>query len=471
MGAAMNSVNHAARALVAALRAIVGDDGLRTDEQIALLDRGYGADNLAARIMVSPGDTDQLARVVACCAAHGRAVVPHGGLTGLVGGASSREDDVIVSLRRMNRIVAIDTASSTVTVEAGVTLAQLSDALHAAGLDLGIDLASRDSATIGGLIAHNAGGIRAFRHGMMRERVLGIEVVLADGRVYRDLNALTKNNTGYDLKQLFIGSDGTLGIVTRAALKLTPLQTPAATALLGIENLDAAIELAHRLRTVHHGRLLALEIMWHGYAACVRQAHPELAALGLTDCPLYLIVEVAHDVALDMNAQLEDLLGSALEDGVLTDCVLAHTRAQREKIWLLREDSDAVAHQGAFQLSFDVALPVPELDCYVRALSDALARFDPAIKVFVFGHFLDGNLHIMLAADRELATRHEAIEHLIYERLPALGGSLSAEHGIGVEKKAALRRYGDPLRLALMADLRRLFDARGTLNPGKMIDV
>lgn len=465
----MSSANHAA--VVAALHEIVGAQGLRLDEQIALLDRGYGVGNLAARIMVAPDGTDQLARVVACCAAHGRAVVPQGGLTGLVGGASSRADDVIVSLRRMNRIIAIDAASATVTVEAGATLAQLSKAVGALGLDVGIDLASRDSATIGGLIAHNAGGIRAFRHGMTRERVLGIEAVLADGRVYRDLNTLTKNNTGYDLKQLFIGSEGTLGIVTRAVLKLTPLQTPAATALLGIDTLDAAIELASRLRTAHHGRLLALEIMWHDYAACVRDAHPELASLGQTDCPLHLIVELAQDGALDVGGQLEALLGTAFEDGLLRDCVLAQTGAQREKIWLLREDSDAVAHQGAFQLSFDVALPVPELDRYVRELSDALAGFDAQIKVFVFGHFLDGNLHIMLAADRDLESRHEDIENLIYEKLPALGGSFSAEHGVGMEKKSALRRYGDPQRLAMMADLRRLFDERGTLNPGKLIDM
>ncbi len=456
--------------LIEALTRIVGEEGVRTGEEVKLLDCGYHLDNLAARVMVSPLDTQKLADVVKCCVAHGRSIVPQGGRTGLVGANASRPEDVIVSLRRMNRIVALDRESMTITVQAGVTLAQINEAAREAGLACGVDLASRDSATVGGLIAHNAGGLRAFRHGMMRQQVLGLEVVLADGAVFRDLNALTKNNTGYDLKQLFIGAEGTLGIVTCAVLRLVPEQRAAVTALLGIADLDAGLEIVRRLRQAHFERLLAVEVLWAEYAACVRDAHPELANLVFEDCPLSLVVEVAHDDAIDMAEQLEALLGTALEDGLVEDCIVASSGAQRERIWLLREDSDAVVHQGAHQLSFDVSLPVPALADYVRDLKAAVQSFDASIKLFVFGHLMDGNLHIMLAADTPLHERYIDIEALIYGPLAALGGAISAEHGIGVEKKAALARYGDPQRIALMRAVRGMLDANGTLNPGKIFD-
>ncbi|QBR00646.1 FAD-binding oxidoreductase [Paraburkholderia pallida] len=456
--------------LIEALTHIAGREGVRVGEQVKLLDHGYHTENLAARIMVSPADTQQLAAVVQCCAAQGRSLVPQGGLTGLVGASASRPEDVIVSLRRMNRIVALDRESMTITVQAGVTLAQINEAAREAGLEFGVDLASRDGATVGGLISHNAGGLRAFRHGMTRQQVLGLEAVLADGTVFRDLNALTKNNTGYDLKQLFIGAEGTLGIVSCAVLRLVPQQRAAATALLGLADLRAGLEIVRRLRHAHYDRLLAVEVLWADYAACVRDAHPELANLVFEDCPLSLVVEVAHDDAIDMAQQLETLLESALEDGLLEDCIVASSGTQRERIWLLREDSDAVAHQGAHQLSFDVALPVPALDGYVRDLQAAFRSFDASIKLFVFGHLMDGNLHIMLAADTPLHDRYADIEALIYEPLAAVGGALSAEHGIGVEKKAALARYGDPQRLALMGAVRSLLDAKRTLNPGKVVD-
>lgn len=456
--------------LIAALTQIVGREGVRADEQVKLLDCGYHADNLAARIMVSPADTQQLAAVVKCCAAQRRAVVPQGGRTGLVGAGASRPEDVIVSMRRMNHIVALDREGMTITVQAGVTLAQINEVAREAALELGVDLASRDSATVGGLISHNAGGLRAFRHGMMRQQVLGLEAVLADGSVFRDLNALTKNNTGYDLKQMFIGAEGTLGIVSCAVLRLVPQQRPAATALVGLADLSAGLEIVRRLRQTHYDRILAVEVLWAGYAACVRDVHPELENLVFGHCPLSLVIELAHDDTIDMTEQLEAQLETALEDGLIEDCVLARTDTQRERIWLLREDSDAVAHQGAYQLSFDVSLPVAALAAYVRDLQEAFRSYDAAIKLFIFGHLMDGNLHIMLAADSDLHDRHDDIEDLVYGPLVTAGGSISAEHGIGVEKKAALTRFGDSQRLALMSAIRSLLDPNNILNPGKIFD-
>ncbi|MBN5565536.1 FAD-binding protein [Pseudomonas aeruginosa] len=252
---------------------ILGARGVRDSAALAGQDPGYHPQNLAGSFLVLPESTDQVAAVVRLCRQAGRALVPQGGLTGLVGGGAAQAGDVLLSLRRLNRIHRLDAASQTLDLDAGVTLEQAQALAAEAGLDPGIDLAARGSASIGGLVATNAGGIRAFRFGTMRQRVLGLEAVLADGSVYSDLRGLLKNTTGYDLKQLFVGAEGTLGIVTRAVLRLEPLQRPGATALLGLPDVDAAIAIAARLRREHAERLFACEILWHDYLQCTAAPH------------------------------------------------------------------------------------------------------------------------------------------------------------------------------------------------------
>ena len=382
--------------------------------------------------------------------------------------AAPRKPATCCSLRRLNRIHRLDAASQTLDLDAGVTLEQAQALAAEAGLDPGIDLAARGSASIGGLVATNAGGIRAFRFGTVRQRVLGLEAVLADGSVYSDLRGLLKNTTGYDLKQLFVGAEGTLGIVTRAVLRLEPLQRPGATALLGLPDVDAAITIAARLRREHAERLFACEILWHDYLQCTAAPMGD-SAPSLAPCPLYLLVELAEDRHLDAGEALTALLEDCFEDGLVEDALLAANETQRLAIWRLREDSDAAIHAGVDSLSFDVSLPVPALAGYVERIRRRLDDLVKGMQVFLFGHFLDGNLHVMLAADVPLLPLHQAVEEILYGELGECAGVISAEHGIGLEKKEALGRYADPLKLALMAQIKELLDPSGLFNPGKVI--
>ncbi len=447
---------------------ILGARGVRDSAALAGQDPGYHPQNLAGSFLVLPESTDQVAAVVRLCRQAGRALVPQGGLTGLVGGGAAQAGDVLLSLRRLNRIHRLDAASQTLDLDAGVTLEQAQALAAEAGLDPGIDLAARGSASVGGLVATNAGGIRAFRFGTMRQRVLGLEAVLADGSVYSDLRGLLKNTTGYDLKQLFVGAEGTLGIVTRAVLRLEPLQRPGATALLGLPDVDAAITIAARLRREHAERLFACEILWHDYLQCTAAPMGD-SAPSLAPCPLYLLVELAEDRHLDAGEALTALLEDCFEDGLVEDALLAANETQRLAIWRLREDSDAAIHAGVDSLSFDVSLPVPALAGYVERIRRRLDDLVKGMQVFLFGHFLDGNLHVMLAADVPLLPLHQAVEEILYGELGECAGVISAEHGIGLEKKEALGRYADPLKLALMAQIKELLDPSGLFNPGKVI--
>ncbi|MBZ5225220.1 FAD-binding oxidoreductase [Pseudomonas aeruginosa] len=424
---------------------ILGARGVRDSAALAGQDPGYHPQNLAGSFLVLPESTDQVAAVVRLCRQAGRALVPQGGLTGLVGGGAAQAGDVLLSLRRLNRIHRLDAASQTLDLDAGVTLEQAQALAAEAGLDPGIDLAARGSASIGGLVATNAGG-----------------------SVYSDLRGLLKNTTGYDLKQLFVGAEGTLGIVTRAVLRLEPLQRPGATALLGLPDVDAAITIAARLRREHAERLFACEILWHDYLQCTAAPMGD-SAPSLAPCPLYLLVELAEDRHLDAGEALTALLEDCFEDGLVEDALLAANETQRLAIWRLREDSDAAIHAGVDSLSFDVSLPVPALAGYVERIRRRLDDLVKGMQVFLFGHFLDGNLHVMLAADVPLLPLHQAVEEILYGELGECAGVISAEHGIGLEKKEALGRYADPLKLALMAQIKELLDPSGLFNPGKVI--
>ncbi|MDF5884036.1 FAD-binding oxidoreductase [Pseudomonas aeruginosa] len=440
---------------------------MRDSAALAGQDPGYHPQNLAGSFLVLPESTDQVAAVVRLCRQAGRALVPQGGLTGLVGGGAAQAGDVLLSLRRLNRIHRLDAASQTLDLDAGVTLEQAQALAAEAGLDPGIDLAARGSASVGGLVATNAGGIRAFRFGTMRQRVLGLEAVLADGSVYSDLRGLLKNTTGYDLKQLFVGAEGTLGIVTRAVLRLEPLQRPGATALLGLPDVDAAITIAARLRREHAERLFACEILWHDYLQCTAAPMGD-SAPSLAPCPLPA-GGTGRGPPPGCRRGAHRPAGRLLRGRAGGRRPARRQRNQRLAIWRLREDSDAAIHAGVDSLSFDVSLPVPALAGYVERIRRRLDDLVKGMQVFLFGHFLDGNLHVMLAADVPLLPLHQAVEEILYGELGECAGVISAEHGIGLEKKEALGRYADPLKLALMAQIEELLDPSGLFNPGKVI--
>ncbi|MDF5871373.1 FAD-binding oxidoreductase [Pseudomonas aeruginosa] len=334
-------------------------------------------------------------------------------------------------------------------------------------LDPGIDLAARGSASVGGLVATNAGGIRAFRFGTMRQRVLGLEAVLADGSVYSDLRGLLKNTTGYDLKQLFVGAEGTLGIVTRAVLRLEPLQRPGATALLGLPDVDAAITIAARLRREHAERLFACEILCA--TTCMHRCTLGDSAPSLAPCPLYLLVELAEDRHLDAGEALTALLEDCFEDGLVEDALLAANETQRLAIWRLRElrrghprrrrqpvlrRIAAGAGPGRLRRAHPAAPGRPG-EGHGRSSSSAISS--------------TATCTFMLAADVPLLPLHQAVEEILYGELGECAGVISAEHGIGLEKKEALGRYADPLKLALMAQIKELLDPSGLFNPGKVI--
>lgn len=454
---------------IASLRSHLPDSQVLDRHALAARDPGWDADNLSAFALVRPGSVAEVARLVSWCRAHRCAFVPQGGRTGLVGGTVTTPDQLICDLGGLDRIEEIDPDSGIAVVQAGVTLGALQEAAAAVGLHPGLDLAARGSATIGGLIATNAGGITAFRTGVMRHRVLGLEAVLPDGRLVDDMTRVLKTSAGYDVKQLLIGAEGTLGIVTRAVIRLDPLPSGRATALLGISNAAQALDIVRRLRG-GSAPLLAAEIMWSGFAAVTS------AALGLDPAqlplrsPCLLLIELGGASFEAARTALEDALAALAEAEPDLDGIVCNSMAQSAQLWRLREDTDALYRLHPQAPSYDISLPARAFDGYVEGLRPTLKAIDPAIEPYLFGHLADGNLHIVLNLSGPLPPDvRTALETAIYGELRGLGGSFSAEHGIGSKRIAALERHADPVKLALMAQLKTLFDPDNLCNPGKII--
>ncbi|MHC1551754.1 FAD-binding oxidoreductase [Phyllobacterium sp. K27] len=451
--------------ILAKLQLIVGASRLKTGDALALIHPGSDERNLDAGVMVTPRTTAEVSAVLRLCNEQRLAVIPHGGRTGLVDGTISISGQIILSLSSLNRIEMVSASAGTAIVESGVTLFALQEAAARHHLSTGIDIASRGSATIGGMISTNAGGMEAFRHGVMRQRVLGLEVVLADGRVMSDMAQVPKSNEGYDLKQLFIGAEGTLGIVTRAVIKLEPPDALTATALVACQSATAAVSLFHQLQAKHDVHLLRAEFMAHDYFAVAvdNLGPPSLAAIAAA--PIYLIIET--DAADQASAQraVENALTLAIEGGLALDAILAQSEKERHEIWNIREDSSVIdrAHPNAHW--FDISVPLQHLEFWLKQFDEGIAALGPSIHGFAFGHLGDGNLHVGVAG----VTDKHTIKSLIYANLREMGGSFSAEHGIGLDKKAELATLVDPVKLDLMHSLKSLLDPNGIMNPGKVI--
>ena len=451
----------------AELAQIVGIDGLCTAEQIALLDPGVTPRNLDAGLLVRPSSPAEVAAVLRCAARHGIGVVPQGGRTGLSGGAVSRPDEIILSLQRLATIGLIDAASRTAVVDAGVTLESLDTALRPHGLSAGIDLGARGSATIGGMVSTNAGGIDAFRYGTMRERVLGLEVALPSGELLDFLSRVRKDNSGLALRQLFIGGEGTLGVITRIALALVPAPAGRYAALAVIPRADDAVRLM-RLVESHPGLTLAAAEVMSG-----NQVTLTAAALGIAlpltiapaDLALLLSVEATGDESADEG--LQSALAEGSGQALLSDCLLPKNAAEERDLWRIREDW-AVDRARPGGLWFDISVPVDGLAAYLAGLQARLCAHDPSLGLFVVGHLADGNLHVTVNAPVPITERYEEIAPLVYADLRTLGGSFSAEHGIGIEKRSSLAHWLDPAALALMRAIKALIDPAGIMNPGKV---
>jgi FAD/FMN-containing dehydrogenase len=464
--------------LLATLRAIVGEANVLTsDVDVAPYvtdwrDRYHGR----TRAVVRPATTAEVAAVVRCCAEHGVPLVPQGGNTGLCGGATPHETggEVVVSLSRLNRVRALDADNATLTVEAGMPLARVQQAADEAGLLFPLSLAAEGSCAIGGNLSTNAGGTAVLRYGNARELVLGLEVVLADGRIWDGLKGLRKDNTGYDVKQLFVGSEGTLGIITAAVLKLFPKPRTSATAFAALADVDAAIVLLGRLRQALGDRLTGFELISRD---CIELARAKFSALPdpLPGHPWYALLQ-ADDPAADspLAAQLEAALGTAVERQVAPDAAIAQSTQQAEELWALREQIPEAQRLDGPNIKHDISLPVSRIPAF---LGQARAQLDaalPGVRYVVFGHLGDGNLHYNLVApagmDAEAFIGQAGrANRIVYDLVARLGGSFSAEHGVGRLKRDELTRYKSAVEVELMRRIKRALDPDNLLNPGKVL--
>ena len=416
--------------------------------------------------VVLPRTVEEVSTVMATCHRHRHPVVVQGGMTGAAGGAHPREGEIALSLERLSGIEEIDVHSATMTVLAGTPLSAIQKAAAEAGFSCGIDLGARDSATVGGIVSTNAGGNQVVRYGMARRNILGLEVVLADGMRVSGLNKMLKNNAGYDWTQLFIGSEGTLGVVTRVVLALQPPLQSVRSALLAVDGTNAALSVLRLARQMLPAGLLVFELMWREYyelAVSIEGVMPPLP-VGHDG---YILVEVPGSA--DGGHAIETWLARALEEGHICDAVIAKSLAERESFWALRESAYKFGSVIAPPINFDISFPPDRMADAIERLRAEIPPLGSDIVWGVFGHLADGNVHVMVMTPRKAEVK-EAVDDTVYGITAALGGSISAEHGIGRVKRAQLPLSRSAPELALMERLKTCLDPHGLLNPGRVMD-
>ena len=451
--------------LLAALAAIVGESNLLVSESdiapyVTDWRKQYRA---AAEGVVRPATTAEVSAVVRSCVESGVAIVPQGGNTGLCGGSvpTGTRREIVLSLARLNRIRELDARNDTVTAEAGCVLAEIQRAAAAADRLFALSLAAEGSCQIGGNLSTNAGGVNVLRYGNARDQVLGLEAVLPDGRVWDGLRALRKDNTGYDLKQLFIGAEGTLGIITAAVLKLHPRPSAAATAWIEVQDPARAVDLLGNLRRSCGERLTAFELLSRRCVDAVTAFRP-----GLRD-PLpggawYVLAELADSVT---SEALNERLEQALDTGLTVNAVIAKNESESKVLWSIRE---TVPEAQFTNVKHDIAVAVSKIPEFIERAGAAIEMAYPGAPIYCFGHVGDGNLHYNVG-DASLLARHAEVNRIVYGQVDALGGSISAEHGVGQLKRDEIARRKAPLELELMRAVKRALDPQGLMNPGKVI--
>ena len=453
------------------LSARLGAKGYATDAAVLApyLKEWRGALAGETPFLAMPANLQEAADVVRLCAEAGAAITPQGGNTGLVGGQIPM-GEVLVSTKRMNRIRSIDAANDSLIAEAGVVLANVQQAAADSDRLFPLSLASEGSATIGGLISTNAGGVHVLRYGMMRDLVLGLEVVLADGRVLAGLKALRKDNTGYDLKQLFIGAEGTLGLITAASLKLFARPRARLVALAAVEGAASALELLHRLKA-ETGAVAAFEIM--------NRLSVDLVVKNIADrrdpipgAPMMALVEFESASETGFRDAIENAFVNASQANVCTNVLIAENASQARDFWRIREDISA-GHRGeGAQVNHDVSVPVSQTPAFLDLANAAIERVRPGARIVAFGHMGDGNFHYTVMQPQAMSGDlfpAEALTQTVYEVATQLGGSISAEHGIGVVRKRDLVRYKDGQSIALMHAVKRALDPNNVMNPRVLI--
>jgi FAD/FMN-containing dehydrogenase len=461
----MSDFLNALRGAVGEGQCLAGDDigpHYLSDTMLALTDGKPLA-------VLRPDSVAQVSAVLGLCNHAGVALVVQGGMTGLAGGATPQAGWVALSLERLRGIEEIDAASASMTVWAGTTLEEVQQAASAAGWFYPVDLGARGSCQIGGNIGTNAGGNRVIRYGMTRQQVLGLEVVLADGTVLSSLNKMLKNNAGYDLKQIFIGSEGTLGVITRAVLRLQPQPRSTCTALCALNDYASVVRLLQHLRQSLANSLSAFEMMWPDFYELITSLPDRPPALPHGHGAYVLVEALGADQAVD-QAIFEAALGAAMDEGIVTDAVLAQSETQARALWAIRDGSGEFRRVFWPHVGYDVSIPTGALGEFVDACGAALRSRWPEVRTVFFGHVGDANLHIAVKVADGEQPEHE-LDELVYGLVRQWHGSISAEHGIGVLKRAYLRHSRTEPELAIMKALKRTFDPGGILNPGKIFQI
>ena len=469
--------------LLDSLRRIVGDTNVLTHDD-PTADLGAWEQDWRKRVrgtalaVVRPGSTQQVADVVKACAAAGASIVPQGGNTGLVVGSTPDNSgtQVVLSLQRMSAVRAVDPGNSTITVEAGCVLQNLQTAAEQAGFLFPLSLGAEGSCTIGGNLATNAGGTQVVRYGNARELCLGVEVVTAKGEIWDGLSGLRKDNTGYDLRDLFIGSEGTLGIITAATMKLYPQPAAQLTAWAAVASLEDAVALLVLAQKRLSAGLTGFEVMGQFALSLVDKHYPHLRVPLWKDAPWCVLLENSDSESEDhARTQFESLLEAALEQGLVSDAVVAENITQAHNLWHIRESISLAQAEEGLNIKHDISIPVSRIPEFVRQADAALAAAIPGVRFVNFGHLGDGNLHYNIQAPAEgdakvfLSEQEENVNTIVYDTVQAFDGSISAEHGVGELKRHKLVKHKSPVALGMMRAIKGALDPQGTMNPGRVL--
>ena len=452
------------------IEAIVGTKGILTGDDVANRKAGIWIDEgIKAKAIVRPKNTEELSKVLKICNEKKQPVVPHGGLTGLAEGAITLEGQIAISTERLNEIESIDTVGRTITLGAGVQLEKAQNKAEENNLMLAVDLGARGSCTIGGNISTNAGGNMVVKYGMTRDSVLGLEAVLADGRIVTSLNEMLKNNSGYDLKQLFIGTEGTLGFVTRAVLRLREKPKSTNTALLAVNSFTQVTQFLKHIDRGLGGNLSAFEVMWEDFYKQVT-IEPALNSPPLSQgFPYYVLVESTGSNQMKDSEHFEELLEEALNLEIIEDAVVSKSDSDRSNLWAIRDDVEQHYQDGPVKM-FDVSMPILSMEKYITDVHEKFSENWETYKCVVFGHLADGNLHVVSGVGSDDDESMRKMESCIYDPLKSIGGAVSAEHGIGLEKKDYLVISRTEIEIDIMRTLKKSLDPNNILNPGKVFD-
>ncbi len=448
------------------LKAFLPKKALLLDQEVTSRTAGglHTEEPIQARLIVRPQSTDEVSKILSVCNEQEQPIVVHGGVTGLVYGTRTSEDQIILSLERMNKIEEVDLIGRTMTCQSGVTLQDIQERAEELDMIFPLDLGARGSCSIGGNVSTNAGGNRVIRFGMTRDSVLGIEAVTPDGTILSSMNKMIKNNAGYDLKQMFIGTEGTLGVVTKCVLRLREAPISQNTALVGINDFSSIIKFLKYIDSGLGGNMSAFEVMWKEFYDMVTNSIDKKALPLKPNIPYYILVESMGSNQTKDQEHFESLLSNALEESMIVDAVLAKSEKERMGLWSLRDDVEKQSQFGP-TLMFDVSLPISQMEKYVANVNNNLNKYWKNFNFIVWGHLADGNLHLVAGVGDLQEKTIKKIERSVYDPLELIGGSVSAEHGIGIEKKPYLHLSRTKEEIDYMKTLKKTFDPKMILNP------